>query len=140
MDSIPIAVFVFSYLFAYIWFIADWLMNRILLFSGFFIYTFSLTRLTEPLIDGIMGNGGMQYQIAISYLFIMQGYNMYRSNWVVLKQSVFLVMIFIISLFSRQIDLLVCETIGFGTHFIWHILNALVLYGMVRILYKSNRS
>jgi len=42
------------------------------------------------------------------------------------------VMIFTLSLALRTIDLAACETFPFGTHFLWHLLNAAVLFVLLR--------
>ncbi|HMA70575.1 MAG TPA: ceramidase domain-containing protein [Xanthobacteraceae bacterium] len=42
------------------------------------------------------------------------------------------VMIFTVSLGLRTIDLAACETFPIGTHFVWHLLNAVVLYVLLR--------
>jgi hypothetical protein len=42
------------------------------------------------------------------------------------------VMIFTLSLALRTIDLAACETFRLGTHFLWHSLNAVVLYVLLR--------
>jgi hypothetical protein len=46
-----------------------------------------------------------------------------------------------ISLFFRTIDHYVCQEITIGTHFIWHLLNAITLYYLLKLLncllYKS---
>lgn len=40
--------------------------------------------------------------------------------------------VFALSLFFRTIDLAVCRALPAGTHFLWHILNALVIYVLLR--------
>jgi hypothetical protein len=42
------------------------------------------------------------------------------------------VMIFTVSLALRTIDLAACEAFPVGTHFLWHLLNAAVLYVLLR--------
>jgi hypothetical protein len=42
------------------------------------------------------------------------------------------VMLFTLSLALRTIDLDACETFPLGTHFLWHLLNAVVLYVLLR--------
>ena len=42
------------------------------------------------------------------------------------------VMLFTLSLALRTIDLDACETFALGTHFLWHLLNAAVLYVLLR--------
>jgi hypothetical protein len=42
------------------------------------------------------------------------------------------VMIFTVSLALRSVDLAVCDIFPLGTHFVWHLLNAAVLYVLLR--------
>jgi hypothetical protein len=46
------------------------------------------------------------------------------------------VMLFTVSLALRTVDLAVCDTIPLGTHFLWHLLNAGVLYVLLRTAIK----
>jgi Ceramidase len=46
------------------------------------------------------------------------------------------VMLFTVSLALRTVDLAVCDTIPLGTHFLWHLLNAGVLYVLLRTAVK----
>lgn len=41
--------------------------------------------------------------------------------------------LFAISMMARQLDMLLCDTIG-GTHWVWHLLNAVVLYASAKAL------
>jgi hypothetical protein len=50
------------------------------------------------------------------------------------------VMIFTVSLALRTIDLAACETFPVGTHFLWHLLNAVVLYALLRTAIKESDS
>jgi Ceramidase len=47
------------------------------------------------------------------------------------------VMIFTVSLALRTIDLAACDTFRLGTHFSWHLLNAVVLYVLLRTAIKE---
>jgi len=47
--------------------------------------------------------------------------------------------LFIISLVFRTIDIYICNYIFFGTHFIWHILNSLVIYYLIMYMILTNR-
>jgi hypothetical protein len=40
--------------------------------------------------------------------------------------------VFVISLAFRTVDRAVCGTFPLGTHFIWHLLNAVVLFVLLR--------
>lgn len=42
------------------------------------------------------------------------------------------VMLFTVSLALRSVDLAVCDMFPLGTHFVWHMLNATVLYALLR--------
>jgi hypothetical protein len=48
--------------------------------------------------------------------------------------------VFLLSLFFRSIDEAVCPRFPTGTHFLWHLLNALLLYLSMRSLIASARS
>jgi hypothetical protein len=50
------------------------------------------------------------------------------------------VMIFTVSLALRTIDLAACETFPVGTHFLWHVLNAVVLYVLLRTAIRESGS
>ena len=109
-------------------------------FSGLTIYTFFANRvLNEVAKGGFFENGGLSYTIALSYFLFLQIYT-YFFKPELLKKSLVIVMLFFTSIVFRQMDLKLCELLGFGTHFIWHILNSIVLYLFVSLLYfsKSN--
>lgn len=44
------------------------------------------------------------------------------------------VVLFSLSLLSRSVDMMLCEQVAVGTHFIWHLLNAVVMVLMFRAL------
>jgi ceramidase len=50
------------------------------------------------------------------------------------------VMIFTVSLALRTIDLAACEIFSVGTHFLWHLLNAVVLYVLLRTAIRESGS
>ena len=50
------------------------------------------------------------------------------------------VMIFTVSLALRTIDLAACEIFPVGTHFLWHLLNAVVLYVLLRTAIRESGS
>jgi len=56
-----------------------------------------------------------------------EGERAWKIGWLLLSTSA----VFATSLVLRSIDLAVCETIPIGTHFVWHLLNAWVLYRLV---------
>lgn len=46
---------------------------------------------------------------------------------------------FVVSITFRAVDYAVCDIFPLGTHFLWHILNALVLYGCTRAYIVARR-
>jgi len=53
------------------------------------------------------------------------------------KRFAAIIGIFTVSLTFRTVDLELCEAIPFGTHFLWHLLNAVVLYRLTGLLIQS---
>ena len=51
---------------------------------------------------------------------------------IVRMHLIFAGLLFPVSLGFRSMDLLVCDTLPMGTHFLWHLCNAIVLYWIVR--------
>ncbi|MGF1630686.1 MAG: ceramidase domain-containing protein [Kiloniellaceae bacterium] len=48
--------------------------------------------------------------------------------------------VFAVSLALRTADLPLCAALPLGTHFLWHLLNAVVLYSLVRTMMEHGRS
>ena len=51
---------------------------------------------------------------------------------IVRMHLIFAGLLFPVSLGFRSMDLLVCDALPMGTHFLWHVCNAIVLYWIVR--------
>ncbi len=135
IDTIPIYLFVVYYLWVYVSHSVHKLPLRILFFLGFFIYTPVLIYLFQDLQSTkVFGNGSLEYIVALSYFVVLQMYNKAHKKELV-KPSLVVVFLFMVSLVFRQLDLVSCDLVGFGTHFMWHIFNAIVLYSFVHILY-----
>lgn len=134
IDSVPIALFVFPYLWFYLNRRGYSFMETLFLFSGIFLYIPLLSKFGDGLHQTHwLGNGGLEYMLTISYFGLIQIYHFLRRRKFDTK-SFMIISLFTVSLFFRQIDLWSCENLGFGTHFIWHFFNATVLYLFVRLL------
>lgn len=48
-------------------------------------------------------------------------------------------LLFLLSLTFRSIDMEICSTFPLGTHFLWHLLNACMLYLLLKALVRKNR-
>jgi hypothetical protein len=137
LDSIPIAIFVLSFLFFYLKLVTKKILELILLFLGFFIYTGILTNLLLQTEFFYFENGGAAYFAAITYLIVLQIFNYFKKVKLI-RRSLLIVFVFMMSLSFRQFDLVICDnTHLIGTHFMWHILNSITLYLMISLFYTS---
>ena len=78
-------------------------------------------------------NGSLMYVPAWSLLVAFGAWHIHRSKvepWTLVTASAVL----LIALTFRTIDLAVCGTIPFGTHFLWHLFNGLVVYLVIHSL------
>ena len=64
-----------------------------------------------------------------SYVFLFLGYSIYlrNKNPYVSKNLFICFFILLISVILRSIDHKLCSNLSLGTHFLWHILNSIVL-------------
>lgn len=124
-DVIPIAVFIYGYLaLALRRFLALGWLPTIATLVGYSALSRLLAHLTPP---GAL-NGSIDYLPALAALLIMLG-----GVPVTVRRTVALAAaVFVISLAFRTVDRAVCGTFPLGTHFIWHLLNAVVLLVLLR--------
>lgn len=82
-------------------------------------------------------NGSLTYASA---LLFMLGIALYHLKYQKQETHTMLIatMIFLVSLLFRTIDIGVCPAIPFGTHFMWHLLNGIVLYLTSRVYIMNN--
>ena len=125
LDVIPIAVFIYGYLaLALRRFLALGWLPTIAILVGYIALSRLLAHLTPP---GAL-NGSIDYLPALAALLIMLGVVP-----VTVRRTVALAAaVFVISLAFRTVDRAVCGTFPLGTHFIWHLLNAVVLLVLLR--------
>jgi hypothetical protein len=72
-------------------------------------------------------NGSLSYAPAIFFLFLLGLYHIYKvkvERYILLSATG----LFFISLIFRTIDMAICSYFPLGTHFLWHLCNAIVLY------------
>lgn len=126
-DVLPILF----YQIAFIWFYALYVMKLgAVKTSGLFAIFIVLTVLSEMAPAHIM-NGSLGY--APSILFLI-GFGVWHLKAQQKERYVLLIAgcIFGMSLTFRSIDMAMCEHIEIGTHFMWHVLNGVVLYLTLR--------
>ncbi|RDV01129.1 ceramidase domain-containing protein [Undibacter mobilis] len=125
-DTVPIAVFIYGYL---------WLaLRRFLGLSAWvapaLVVAFGVFSAAEgALVPPGTLNGSHAYLPALAALIVVG----WLSRPGVTRRCLFAAAaVFALSIVFRSIDQAVCEAVPLGTHFLWHTLNGLVLYLLLR--------
>jgi hypothetical protein len=126
LDVGPIGVFIYSYfLFALKRFLALPWPAALIIFAGFVALSTGLA----VYVPREFLNGSVGYFPALAALIGIGWMLRERTTG---KALLIAAVVFVGSLFFRIIDLDVCGAFPLGTHFLWHILNAVVLYAVLR--------
>jgi len=132
-DVIPITLFIYVYLFCFVYYILETKVGIAILI----LFLFSiLNYAVENYLDDKLLNGSIMYLPALLSLVVLAGFYRKKEGSVFF---VFVVILFVISLVFRSIDFLVCGYLSFGTHFLWHICNAMMLYMLMVLLMRSDK-
>ncbi len=124
-DTVPIAVFIYGYLlFALRRYLALSLPVSLALLVAFAGLTYAEAALVPP--DAL--NGSHAYLPALAAMLIVGGLARGQAGHLVLAAAA----AFALSLVFRSVDNALCPWLPLGTHFLWHILNAVVLYLLLR--------
>jgi len=137
-DVIPIAVFVHGYLFlALRRFLGLSLVVSATVLAGFAAAAQALPLVVPPRAL----NGSIDYVPALVALIAMARAVRRRGTRPARRRAGLdlAVMLFTVSLALRSVDLAVCDAFPLGTHFLWHVLNAAVLYVLVRTAIAGQR-
>jgi hypothetical protein len=130
LDVIPILTFMNVYLIAFLRRVMRFKWRWVWLGWGLF---FMINAISEAVLPADMFNGSIMYLPAwltigiLAALTYIQGRPVGKSLSKVLG-------IFTLSLVFRTLDLELCDWWAYGTHPLWHILNAIVLYRLTIIL------
>lgn len=122
MDVVPILVFQLYFI---------WLYSRIIIklnpgYSGIIVTIFFFISNFSRQFKHVL-NGSLTYAPALIVLGLLGFYHKWNSmqeRWVLLAATG----VFLVSLIFRTIDQASCPVFLTGTHFLWHILNGLLLY------------
>jgi hypothetical protein len=124
-DVIPIAIFIYGYLLlALRRLLRVPVGTAIAIVAAYAVGTQALGRLVPP--DAL--NGSVGYLPALVALIVVARTATGRAR----RSLDMAVMVFTVSLALRTIDREACEVFRLGTHFLWHMLNAVVLYVLLR--------
>jgi len=128
-DVIPILVFMLLYL----WFVARRFLGWPLGLSGLALFVFfAATICLEAFVAGSFLWGGAMYLPTVLVLIIL-GLDLRRHRPSVGKPFLIAVGVFLIAFTARTLDMPLCAYTPIGTHFLWHILNAVLLYLLARV-------
>ena len=127
-DTIPIAVFIYGYLFVALRrFVGAGLVVALAVLLAFAALSQGLAAVVPR---GFM-NGSYYYLPALAALLAIGGLTADRSR----RRMLFLAAgVFTLSVAFRTVDIAVCAAFPLGTHFLWHSLNGVVLYLLLRAL------
>ncbi len=135
-DVLPILVFILIYIFAatrdYLGLRAPWALLAVVLF---FPYAFLVVGGLGRLVPGIGANGAY-----LSVALLILGYALYlgpRAPATARGLSIG-AGILAVSLTFRALDGPLCDVLPMGTHFMWHLLNGLMLGWMIEV-YRRHR-
>lgn len=123
-DVIPILIYISLYLLSFLVRIAR---LKPLMVLGVFLLYHTVNIGLQLRIPPRTLNGSMFYLPTLATLFLM-GAHCLRIHHPKAKQFLVAGLVFSISLVFRTLDLALCPIWPVGTHFIWHILNAYMLY------------
>lgn len=132
MDVVPITLFIHIYLIAAMRRLLQFTWWRVFLWWSVYMgYTVMMQIVAPPDIL----NGTIMYIPTYCALIMLSLAVGGRSNYLsyVFAQ---MVLTWTISLVFRTMDIQICDQLSMGTHFIWHILNAMVLYRLLVVLVR----
>ncbi len=126
-DVIPISLFQLVFLGGYLRYVAKVsLVFVALALIGFLISGAVLGRLSLGI------NGSESYLAPLAFIAAMGVYHKLTAqngSWMLLLTTA----VFVCSLGFRTIDNAICSTFPIGTHFLWHVINGLVLFLCIKV-------
>lgn len=131
MDVIPIGLFMLGYIWVFFRSVAGQSASHCLALLVLFI---ALRFAMDFLPEAWQLNGTVSYVPALLYLIIMSTIANRKKLFFVTAYLRLATTCFLFSATMRSVDMLGCQWIPIGTHFIWHIFNGLVLYFVMKSL------
>ncbi|WP_417767541.1 ceramidase domain-containing protein [Stappia sp.] len=132
-DVVPIAVFIHVYFYlAMRRILGRGVVVSLVLTVAFLVLGYGVA----PVLSGVIGSSAGYVPAAIAILAVAVAAR--RLNRSAAGPLALIGAIFMISLAFRMADIPFCPSFPVGTHFVWHCLNAVVLYLLIRILIRAN--
>jgi hypothetical protein len=126
LDILPILVFQLWFLWLYLHYVASWRpASATAAVAAFLLAAIMARQFPEVL------NRSLMYAPALLVLWMLGAYHARTAK----RQPLALLVVggvFTLSLLFRTIDETVCPYLPFGTHFLWHVLMAVVVYSAFR--------
>jgi hypothetical protein len=128
LDVAPVFIFQLLYLGLY----CRRIVGLSLAVCGLLLLVFLVTALVASQFPDLI-NGSLIYVPALLVIFVL-GVCHYQSQKIERRLLLAASCIFLLSLVLRSADNRICMEFEWGSHFLWHILNALVIYLAMRAL------
>lgn len=136
MDVLPILTFILLYIFAAT---RDFLGARPWLAALAVLAFLPYAALTVPLLRAVPVLGASAGYLPVPLLILVYAVFLARRAPGTARGLAIGAGILLVSLFFRSIDMVVCDALPMGTHFLWHLLNALMLGWMIEV-YRRHRA
>jgi Ceramidase len=132
LDVIPIVIFINLYLAAFLWrgFGYKWWQ---VLFAIAALQAMNV--LAGIMFDPNTLHGTIMYLPTYGILVVMVAYAAYRRA-AFAKTLADITLLWTVSLFFRTVDMPLCLLFPYGTHWLWHLCNAVVLYKLLALLVR----
>ncbi len=129
-DVLPILGFMLLFLWTSLTCFFDWLpWSKLVSLALFFGATFTL----EAAVPGEFLHGGALYAPALLTLIAI-AVALSRHNTGAGGAALGAAAVFAASIAARTLDMPICPIFPLGTHFLWHVLNAVLLYLLIRLV------
>ncbi len=135
-DKLPIFAFMFVYLHSYL----AHVLGLSLVWISVCLALFLLLNVAVGLwLPADFLNGSVMYLPAVLALLMMALASVLQSLGGT-KTMFTVIGLFCVSVTLRSIDQLLCDSFPLGTHFVWHLFNAMVLYWLMRVLIRPTQN
>lgn len=117
-------------------FYESWLKISLILLG---LFMFSYFGFLEDYLDNpkeLFINSSIQYA-PILFLMIVFTVALYLKRATLCKYAFYALGLFFLSLIFRNSDMNLCDSISIGTHFMWHMANAMMLYYLLYIVLRA---
>lgn len=136
-DVAPIAAFILLYIFAInrdVWGMrTGWAVGATALFVPY-------AAATIPLFQHVPVLGLSAGYLPVPLLILIYAGLLWRQNPAIARGFVIGAVILLVSLTARSVDEMLCPRLPLGTHFLWHILNGVMLGWMIEVYLRFIRT